>query len=369
MVQLDALRTIAVFAVLITHFLHNSTISRLLPWDELGVQLFFVLSGFLISRILLNCRSLITGESQSSWFTLKQFYIRRFLRIFPLFYGTLAVMTLANVGPVAETLGWHLSYLSNFYFVKIGRGHGSVTHFWTLAVEEQFYLFWPFVMLFTPRRFLLPMIVATVASGPVFRAVTGAMGTDYMVRKVMLIANLDTLGFGALLALLMVEQDEHPKRYHLLRRAGLWIGGPLFIGFMAMHITRSFPYALDTVLQRTVLGLFFVWLIDAAAYGFKGPTGWVLTRPALTSIGKISYGVYVLHNFMPEILVRLFIWAGLPYPDGLWTRFALLTGASVLVAWVSWHLFEKPLNNLKRHFPYRKRRDPETAPPGSSHPT
>ncbi len=356
MIQLDALRTLAVMAVLITHFLHNTAVSRCLPWDELGVQLFFVLSGFLITRILLHGKTLSESGAQSPWYTARQFYLRRSLRIFPLFYAALIVLGLAGVGPVAETIGWHVTYTSNIYFMLIGKGHGSVTHFWTLAVEEQFYLVWPFVILLTPRRSLGPVILATILAGPAFRAVTGLMGTDYMMRKVLLIANLDTLGFGALLALWMVEGDQRPERYRRLLQAGLRVGGPLFIAFMFMHYTRAFPHGVDTVFQRSVLGLFFVWLIGSAAHGFGGPAGWLLRQPVLTSVGKISYGIYVLHNFMPEILQRVFTALQWPYPThgspGL--RFVLLVSASVLVAAVSWHLFEKPINNLKRYFPYKK---------------
>ena len=355
MVQLDALRALAVFAVLITHFLFRTPLSQLLPWDELGVQLFFVLSGFLITRILLQGRSWVEEGSQSAWFTLRQFYMRRFLRIFPLFYATLAVMSLAGIEPVAQTLAWHVTYLSNFYFVHIGKGHGSITHFWTLAVEEQFYLFWPFVILFVPRRWLLTVIVMTVLTGPAFRLVTGLLGINFMVRKVMLPANLDTLGMGALLALFMVESVSRPQRYRMLQKAGLWAGGPMFVAFMFLHATRSYPYGVDTLLLRSVLGLFFVWLIDSAAHGFTGVVGWTLQRPTLIGIGKISYGVYVLHNFMPQILEHLLPLGWIHPPAPWWgLRFIPLTGASLLLAAVSWRFFEKPLNDLKRHFPYRK---------------
>ena len=356
MVQLDALRALAVFAVMVTHFLFRTPLSRLLPWDELGVQLFFVLSGFLITRILLQGRSWVEEGKQSVWFTLRQFYIRRFLRIFPLFYGTLAVMSLAGIEPVAETFWWHVTYLSNFYFVLIGKGHGSVTHFWTLAVEEQFYLFWPFVILFIPRKALLAVIVVTILTGPTFRLITGLLGYDYMVRKVMLPANFDTLGLGALLALFMVQSGLQPRRYRLLQQAGLWIGGPLFVIFMLLHATRSFPHGVDTLLLRCVMGLFFVWLIDSAGHGFTGIMGWTLRRPTLTGIGKISYGVYVLHNFMPQILQRLLPALGLMYPPQPWLmlRIVLLFACSLLLATISWYAFEKPINNLKRYFPYRR---------------
>lgn len=354
MVQLDALRALAVFTVMVTHFLFHSRIVEWLPWDELGVQLFFVLSGFLITGILLRCKSIVESTPQTSWLTLRQFYARRFLRISPLFYTTIAVLALMGIGPVRETIFWHLTYLSNVYFVVIGKGHGSVTHFWTLAVEEQFYLVWPFIILFTPRKYLLGVIVLTICSAPLFRAVTGLIGTSYMVKKVLPFGCIDTLGFGALLAILQTHRHGYDRAYRLLVQLGLWLGAPLFVIFLLLYANRLLPYGLDTVFQRTVMGLFYVWLIDRAGRGFGGVVGWFLQLPPLIFIGKISYGIYVLHNFVPELTKRFFAFAHIPYPwDSPAIQFALLASLSVLIATISWYTLERPLNNLKRYYPYR----------------
>ena len=135
-----------------------------LPWGEWGVQLFFVLSGFLITGILLRCRGDEDAGGKIS--RMRQFYVRRFLRIFPLFYAVLFAAALLNIRPVRETLLWHVSYLSNLQMALAGGWSGPVSHFWSLAVEEQFYLLWPCLILFLPRKYLLWAILIAIATAP-----------------------------------------------------------------------------------------------------------------------------------------------------------------------------------------------------------
>lgn len=144
MPHLDGLRAFAVGLVIYSHWMPGHYQFKL-PWGSAGVQLFFVLSGFLITGILLRCRTSVARLS-----ALRAFYVRRILRIFPLFYCVLLLAYVLNIEPVRETVFWHLPYLSNFYFFSIGRWDGDISHFWSLAVEEQFYLFWPAIVMFVP---------------------------------------------------------------------------------------------------------------------------------------------------------------------------------------------------------------------------
>jgi peptidoglycan/LPS O-acetylase OafA/YrhL len=137
MVQLDGLRAFAVFFVMIHHYSGN----RLGFAANFGVKLFFVLSGFLITSILLRKRRAIQQCGRTRRSAVKQFYIRRFLRIFPLYYFVIAVAVLINLGPAREALGWMLSYTLNIYMGYHGAYLEYFAHFWTLAVEEQYYLF------------------------------------------------------------------------------------------------------------------------------------------------------------------------------------------------------------------------------------
>ena len=136
MPHLDALRTFAVIGVAYFHWVPTRYHYRIPFWG--GVPLFFVLSGYLISSILVRCR-----HQGNLWFAMRAFYARRCLRLFPLFYSIIALAYLFDVPPMTQTILWHLSYLSNFDFFFHEHSGGSVSHFWSLAVEERFYLIWP----------------------------------------------------------------------------------------------------------------------------------------------------------------------------------------------------------------------------------
>src|SRR5262249_40880734 len=153
MPQLDGLRAVAVLAVVAHHTLPGPLVDALNP-GAAGVRLFFVLSGFLITGILLGCRESMAQQGAGQ--ALASFYARRFLRIFPLYYFALAVVLLAGVQEARDGAAWHLAYLSNVYGVRQG-WLGSLAHFWSLAVEEQFYLVWPALVLSLPRPWLGPL--------------------------------------------------------------------------------------------------------------------------------------------------------------------------------------------------------------------
>src|SRR5882672_1783125 len=167
MPQLDGIRAIAVALVLMTHYTH---FRWTLIGSRTGVLLFFILSGFLITGILLDIKEAMTGSASQSAFALRQFYCRRFLRIFPLFYATLLVTYIAGFPDVRIYLGWHAAYLSNFLFFWKQSYLGYAGHFWSLAVEEQFYLVWPAVILLAPKRMLLSIILSCVLAAPVTRS-------------------------------------------------------------------------------------------------------------------------------------------------------------------------------------------------------
>jgi peptidoglycan/LPS O-acetylase OafA/YrhL len=358
--HLDGLRALAVFGVLVTHFLPaEHTIRRLFNWGEAGVQLFFVLSGFLITCILLRSRERIE-RGQPLTRALRTFYIRRFLRICPVFYAAIALFALTDLGMMRETWPWHVTYLSNVALIVKGGGLGHTTHFWTLAVEEQFYLVWPIAIILLPERWLFPGVIAAAASAPVFRLAAAALPVPFFVRYALPPACLDALGLGAAYALARTFVAE-PRSLNRWLAGSLVLGLAIILGLTAFGDHSRIGSALNTVFMRSGLACVSLWIVARAARGFGGIAGRVLGWWPLAYVGRISYGIYVLHHFVPEALARVPLGrtvAAWPLP----LAFLIWSAVSVAVASVSWHLLESPINELKRLFPYDSSPRSVTAP-------
>jgi peptidoglycan/LPS O-acetylase OafA/YrhL len=342
--QLDALRAFAVGSVMVAHYF--PALNRFGEWGAMGVNLFFVISGFLITEILLKCKKEVEN-GQSIRLTLRQFYARRFLRIFPLYYLVISLSFLFNFSDVRHELWWYLTYTVNYYGLVTGKWIG-LPHFWTLALEEQFYLLWPLVILLVPRRCLLLVPVIAILIAPATRALILARDANpfwWMTTPVC----LDTLGFGALLAVC------HEMRFHalgtLLSTAGLWIGLPLLIVLKVITRLKVPHHGLGIVVWNIAIGLFCLWLVNGAVEGFKGVVGRTLEWRPLRFLGTISYGLYVFH--VPVILIVSSSWltsASLSTHLQQAIVWSLLT---IVVGTLSWYLFEHPINRWKRFFPYR----------------
>ena len=351
MPQLDGLRTLAVGAVIWSHWVPACQFG--FEWGLMGVNLFFVLSGFLITGILLDSRA-GTERPSGRWFAIRQFYTRRVLRIFPLFYMTLALLVLLNIRPVRQTLGWHVCYLSNVYFFRQGAWVGQISHFWSLAVEEQFYLVWPYLMVFLPVRMLRPAVLGLIVLAPVYRVVMGVVDPENRLAFVLTIGCLDALGIGALLSCSLRNDGDSPRKAERVARLLLWIGLPTSVALEVLNRLDLAPGAL-LALRYTFLDMIFGWVILRGARGFQGWFGRFLLWPPMMYLGKISYGLYVFHNLVVYGLV--FAVKSLHAPEVIltvpWVRCLGLLVLTISAAAVSWHFFEKPLNDLKRYFPYR----------------
>ena len=291
-----------------------------------------------LTRILLDLRDQTDRMSG-----IRAFYARRALRIFPAFYLTLSLAWWADVHPVRETFAWHATYLSNVQIFRTESWPGSISHFWSLAVEEQFYLAWPWLIVFTPTRFLKPAIVVAIAIAPVFRWMLATQGYRENLLGVLTPGSLDSLAMGALLALMNSRRESVGRATPVVCLAGLTmltagegISGPLPLPVMAAKQT----------LQAVVFG----WLVVRGADGFGGLFGRILSASPVVYGGRISYGIYLVHGFAGDILAAIGVNSrALPEP---W-RFLILCTLTMAVAAVSWHVMEKPINALKRRVPYQ----------------
>lgn len=353
MPQLDGLRAIAVGGVVYSHWV-PSKYHFGLPLGSAGVQLFFVLSGFLITRILLGCR-----RYNNPIESLRAFYARRVLRIFPLFYATIFAAALINIHPVRETLLWHLTYASNIYFLSIQSWNGPISHFWSLAVEEQFYLLWPAVVLFLPPAYLRLSVIGLITIGIASRFLLPIILPSCDFLYVLPNANFDALGLGALLAFVLA------KRFRSIPIGRFVWSIPLFgLSLLIRKLQVPAPF-LDELQNLFMLGG-FVWLIENATWGFQGWGKKLLEMPLLLYLGRISYGVYILHNFASTPVSFVTHKLGLEWLNNGITGFALLSIFTVAGASISWHFLEKPLVKLKRFFPYHRSEDPTINTQGNS---
>lgn len=370
--QVDGIRAIAVLMVVVGHW--TPALSSFWFNGHVGVQLFFVISGYLITGILLDTRE--QGERLVQWraTALRRFYIRRFLRIFPVFYATLAVTYLLGFPAVRSTVWWHVAYLSNVLIAMRGEWIGASSHFWSLAVEEQFYLAWPLIILCVPRRHLLRVICVCVLIGPAFRIVGVLAGVPAITLGVLPFASLDTLGAGALLAYYQRAGAPSWARPWNPRVTCLVIGLTGAVIFAMGHALGDaggraplLGAAMQISLAPALLSV--VWV---TAMGARGWVGRALEFGPLMYIGRISYGIYLLHNFVPPVASRVSAKLGLPVAGWIGGTVQTAMSLAILlgVAALSWRLFEKPINDLKRHFPYLEvpRTETRLAPARSGEP-
>lgn len=347
MPQLDALRAIAVFFVLIQHWLTDRTWLLSVPFGMFGVTLFFVLSGFLISKILFQSKLNSVYHNKGVTHILKQFYIRRILRIFPVYYITLIVLFIFNIENIRAISGWFIFYASNIYLYLIHDWAGVLSHLWTLAVEEQFYIIWPVLMLFTPQKHLLKVIFLMILIGPVSRSVMyyfsdgSEMSVDLI--SILMPTCMDCFGLGALLAYLRTYSGKNFNfnNLHGFTFLSLNILFIVISGFFEENFIIVFLYRFSV----SVVSLF---LIAKASTGFGGILKRVFENRYLLYFGKISYGIYLFHAFIPP----LYEYFNLPQTGNIYLQFFIQGAILSLLSSISWLIIEKPVIGFKRNFRY-----------------
>jgi peptidoglycan/LPS O-acetylase OafA/YrhL len=366
---LDGIRGIAILAVLLFHFiapgnrdgLANAAVSWFFSYGALGVDLFFVLSGFLITGILYDSR---TDEHY-----FRNFYMRRTLRIFPLYYGVLIIIFL--VLPLVPALratelsglqahqAWAWLYAVNIYLaIHDGWVLSYIEHFWSLAVEEQFYLIWPlavWLLAAKPRAFLTFSLLIATASF-VGRIAASLAGAGPVVIEVLTPFQLDALAIGGFFAVYLRQPGGEAGARRIVVPLALAGLGLLVIQFGARHLTVR-----GNVLESVRGGAFHLLLAALLLKGILGPvsSAWtrcLLSRP-LAFLGKYSYGLYVYHHFFSYYFsthrtdLMLAARLGCSNMTALLLQASAGIAASVIVAWLSFEFFEKHFLRLKRYWP------------------
>lgn len=339
--DLDGLRAIAVLMVMYGHYLPPEYLFLGVSWPRYGVRLFFVLSGFLITLILLRDFTQRQVQKGASFYpTISKFYISRYLRLAPALYVGLAVGYFAGSSEVANSWWWHAFYASNIFFSIRGDWYGSVSHFWSLAVEEQFYLFWPLTLLLIPSRSLIGALVVLIISAPLYRLGAAWVGLNQVATWVLPPNSFDALGSGALLAVLVHRGSPMlPKLIYVV---------PIAFLVCLLGALRVLPQLLIVAdIMHSAICVVFVWVIFSMyRYGISGKGSYIFAVPALAYIGRISYGMYVFHAYSPGLADKLLHSLGLDMSGSPISLAVLWALSTIIVASACWYLIETPINRI-----------------------
>ena len=371
---LDGLRGIAILLVLMVHsflnpdfqFAHHPLLSwfiRMNRFDWSGVDLFFVLSGFLIGGILLDARD------SKNYF--KTFYLRRAYRILPLYFLILTVGWLTFQagqvgwlrGPWAELFSGRIPWWAFFTFtqnIMMARtgdrlaGRSGLSPTWSLAVEEQFYLTLPLVVRYASRRRLVQLVLGVIVGAPILRFSLMLYAPSWSYEPYLLTpCRADALGMGVLVAL--AARDQRVWSWLRENRALIYaVAAILFLVFLGMDFSLVEPfsprlfgaeYSLLAALYASVL------LIAITAEDWFVRT--LFCNKLLMKLGLIAYGTYLIHRSTLQ-LAHLWLGAsGIRFSTGLWAASMLLgLGGAIALAQISWTWFEKPLVRRGHQYKY-----------------
>ena len=347
--QFDGLRGVAVLMVLIGHsgFLERLPHAGMLEYARFSVDSYFVLSGFLITGILL--------DSKGSEHYFRNFYARRAVRIWPLYYLVLFLVfvveplfvpamrpTVASIWPAFAFYVQNLIYHDAYPF--------GLAATWSLAVEEQFYITWPLLIFLLKKRtltivlFSLFVVSLSLRLAFYFRGAASGFVHQYTFSR------LDSITFGSLAALWLRSPSCTLVRW---RKCSYWF---LFIGTACTVLARILMHRNSSIVGYTFLGVMYTGLIGVLL--ISGTPSSLLGRSFsarwLCYMGRISYGIYLLHYPLFIFWAR-FINSGSLFPSNPVARNLLAFGGQILIATVagsiSWYLFEGPILRLKERFP------------------
>jgi peptidoglycan/LPS O-acetylase OafA/YrhL len=350
---LNGLRALAVVLVFLSHKAHFEAIDA----GKLGVWIFFFISGFLIVGELHRNRVGIERGAQQYRSAIAVFFVKRALRIFPVYYLLLIALTIAHrlfyQRGLDLGLAWHFVFLSNVWIgIVIGKWPGTVSHFWSLAIEQQFYLVAPFALVLTRASWHWRMSAAVVAICAVAHLALYASGASQPLIYALSPWNFALLALGGMCG--MARDDPRFAGYvAVYTRRTSWLA----MGLIGTCVCVSQPLWAPS-LSSTALGWLDLGLSASLCAVFLhvvnrqgGALVVALETPALDYLGKISYGFYLFHNLIPSKLgeapalyARLHVPIAFQHALPVVLQFQL----SLLLAHLSWHLLEKRVLALKK---------------------
>jgi peptidoglycan/LPS O-acetylase OafA/YrhL len=347
--ELDGIRGIAISAVFLFHlggFIHEHVKTQIgqfvlhafgLGW--VGVDLFFVLSGFLITSIL------IETKEEPGYF--RNFYARRVLRIFPLYYLCLAIVAALFLAlPAArgsyaglyQAQVWYWVHLQNWISAFSPFPAAFLGHFWSLAIEEQFYIFWPLVVWFLDRRFLLLVCCAIAGSSLAIRlgvAIIAPSDQAQVFLYYSTVTRLDCIAMGAIAAIVVEEGISRQQ----LRFYAMAVGLPSLLALSAIAVTNTSEFWGNWPMATVGLTFSAAASVGVLLHGLRGSR--FLRWTPLRVIGLYSYAAYLVHWPVMMITDRLLAHADITGATFVSLFVPISLGATFALAYLSWHLIEK----------------------------
>lgn len=360
--QLNGIRFIAVFLVLLDHWLVPVLP---IPLGHLGVVIFFVLSGFLITRILFLSADDLQKTKSSVWPKIIRFIYRRSLRIFPIYFILMFIGLIFNISNFNELWPWLVSYTPNLYIMVKGQWLGTWDHLWSLAVEEQYYLIFPYFILFLNKNSYIRLFVSMISLGILSRLFFymfvphEAIEKYWMFSYVNPLSAIDCFGMGGLLAYFY-----HYDYYFLLKMAEKnWLLAiTLTVVFISLLLSYNSKYTYDniwfSIIERSTSAIFAYFLIMNALMERNNYFGQFLENKVVIYLGSISYGIYLYHNLVFNyyhlngntiwgFLSNNFIYLNSINFESITLKFAINFLILIGIASFSWYCIEKPINSFK----------------------
>jgi len=344
--HLDGLRALAILGVLFEHF--GLAFPDMLRCGPLSVRFFFVLSGYFITLSLWKVKAEISESGTGSFLPLFRFYLSRLLRIGPPFYLALIVGAMFGIEEVRTNFFWLATFQANNYIAHLGYWPSAISHFWSLAVQEQFYMLWPLIVLTLPKRWFMPTMAGFIVFGLLFRVFCITTSISTLTRWVTLFGCIDSFAVGALIAYL--RNSRLLDRIHFLSKTVLF-AMPL-VAFAAFFLGRALMTLPEDnifiALTESVDAVFLAWALSAALTAGGGRYTRLLSWSPLVYLGKISYGVYVYHVFVIVIASPFLVRYGFTEDHFALGRIAILLVVTIALSSLSWHYLEQPFLNWKK---------------------
>ncbi|OQP66891.1 hypothetical protein A3860_00540 [Niastella vici] len=353
--QLDGFRFVFIFLVLLEHWLPYG-VFKYTKCGTIGVNLFFVLSGFLLGEILLEQKATPVAKE----IIIKNFFIRRSLRIFPLYFVVIILYSVFFTS--GQIFLWNATYTTNILeCININRVPLEFQHIWSLCVEEQFYLIFPFIIVFVPKEFFLKIFIGAIVIAFAWRfiSINSSVFESYPNKwsSRFPLSAFDALFGGALLAYFKVHHYIKTSKFFSLKIVPVLLFSLIAITIFLTVQQEAFWTDLFLRLVCTFIGIITIGY--AIIIGYSGHVKRFLEHPAIAFMGKISYGIYLFHPFVQEIYFQYFpikkleelckLVPKLQYNMYL-PHFVILFVFTILISVISFFLFEKRFLKLKRYF-------------------